>query len=404
MTQAARARHVWSDASVGELFQVLGGGTPSTTVPDLWSGPIPWITSADLHEDGSITPRRFISSAAVERSATNVVPSGSIIVATRVGLGKLGITSEPTAFSQDCQGLVVDATVIDPEFAALQLGHLVRRFHSVSRGTTIAGVTKTQLTSLRLAVPPLDQQREIVALLDEKLSLLRAAESVGATSRQKVQAFRTAYLQRTFLEPSDATMRRISDIGTVHIGATPARGQAAFWDGDIPWVSSGEIRFGRIRQTRETITDDGLRHSSTVVHPPGTVLLAMIGEGRTRGQSAILDIAAATNQNMAAVRVTDPDVLPEWLFYFLMANYSHTRQMGSGNNQPALNKARVNAMELPIPPQDFQYWAVNNAAQSLSVLDAVAVTLDDLPRRTEVLRRRLIAQALRLGNADGRTT
>ena len=89
----------------------------------------------------------------------------------------------------------------------------------------------------------------------------------------------------------------------VYVGATPSRKEPGFWNGNISWVSSGEVGFCRICETKERVTDLGLLNTSTSVHAPGTVLLGMIGEGKTRGQAAILDIPACHNQNSAAIRV-----------------------------------------------------------------------------------------------------
>ncbi len=80
----------------------------------------------------------------------------------------------------------------------------------------------------------------------------------------------------------------------VYVGATPRRSRQDYWNGDIAWVSSGEVSFNRIQETRECITTKGLNKSSTDLHPPGTVLLGMIGEGKTRGQVSILDYPLAT--------------------------------------------------------------------------------------------------------------
>jgi len=136
----------------------------------------------------------------------------------------------------------------------------------------------------------------------------------------------------------------------VAVGATPSRKEAGYWDGGIPWVSSGEVRFSRIAETKETITEEGLNNSSTQLNPPGSVMLGMIGEGKTRGQVAILDIEAANNQNCAAIWVPDTDVPPEFVYAWLWSRYEDTRRGSSGNNQPALNKSLVERMPLPLPP------------------------------------------------------
>lgn len=111
--------------------------------------------------------------------------------------------------------------------------------------------------------------------------------------------------------PSTWTTATFGELFNLFTGSTPSRSEARYWGGDVPWVSSGEVAFCRIVDTDEKITPAGLAASSTRLHPPGTVLLAMIGEGKTRGQPAILDIAAANNQNAAAIRVAETPILPE---------------------------------------------------------------------------------------------
>lgn len=94
----------WVKSNVGSLYEVIGGGTPSTKVDKYWEGEIPWITSADIHGLEDIQPRKKITFKAVKNSATNIVPENTIIVVTRVGLGKLALTKSPLCFSQDSQG------------------------------------------------------------------------------------------------------------------------------------------------------------------------------------------------------------------------------------------------------------------------------------------------------------
>jgi type I restriction enzyme S subunit len=120
---------------------------------------------------------------------------------------------------------------------------------------------------------------------------------------------RDADLQRTIAErsqeealPSTWRWCGLGEVFGVYVGATPSRGDPSLWHGEVPWVSSGEVAFCRVSTTEEKITAKGLANTSTRVHPRGTVLLGMIGEGKTRGQAAILDIEACNNQNCAAIR------------------------------------------------------------------------------------------------------
>ena len=138
----------------------------------------------------------------------------------------------------------------------------------------------------------------------------------------------------------------------VGVGATPSRKEPSYWKGDIPWVSSGEIQFSRISSTREHISEKGLKNSSTQINPKGSVLLGMIGEGKTRGQVSILDIDAANNQNCAAIWVPETQIKSEFVYFWLWSQYEETRRGSSGNNQPALNKSLAEKIPMPLPPLD----------------------------------------------------
>jgi type I restriction enzyme S subunit len=179
----------------------------------------------------------------------------------------------------------------------------------------------------------------------------------------------------------------------VYIGATPSRKRPDYWGGRIPWVSSGEVAFCRIRQTREMITELGLANTSTQVHPSGTVLLGMIGEGKTRGQAAILEIVACNNQNSAAIRVSESGLPSEYIYNFLLVEYEHIRQIGSGNNQPALNKTRVQLIHFPLPPLLEQHRIVAEIERRLSVTDETEKTIDQSLKQAERLRRSILKKA-----------
>ncbi|MCP9848409.1 restriction endonuclease subunit S [Cyanobium sp. Morenito 9A2] len=163
----------------------------------------------------------------------------------------------------------------------------------------------------------------------------------------------------------------LGELFDIRVGATPSRAKPEFWNGGIPWVSSSEVSFCRITCTRETISEEGLRHSSTQLNPPGSVLLGMIGEGKTRGQAAILNIPACNNQNSAAIWVSTSGLPPEYVYYFLVGEYEVTRGRGSGNNQPALNKSRVQAIPIPLPPLAESHRIVREIDRHESVINSL---------------------------------
>src|SRR5581483_8238310 len=193
--KASSLTATWVRAPIGDLFRVVGGGTPPTSQPEYWNGSIPWITSADIAEDHKITMRKRITKAAITASATNLVPAGSAIVVTRVGLGKVGMAEQDLCFSQDNHALIFDAERFDSRFVVLQMGRLVSGFKHISRGTTISGVTKKQLLSVEFLAPPLREQRRIVAELEKQFTRLEAGVAALRRVQANLKRYRAAVLK-----------------------------------------------------------------------------------------------------------------------------------------------------------------------------------------------------------------
>jgi type I restriction enzyme S subunit len=191
-------RYGWACTSIGEIFDIKGGGTPPTDNLAFWDGSTPWMTSADIHGLKNIRLRKKITREAIENSATNCVPKGSIIVVTRVGLGKVAVAPTDLCFSQDCQALINNWTYLVPEFCLYYLSEAVQIFKYKNRGTTISGVTVKQLRELEFPIPPLPEQHRIVARIEELFTQLDA----GVASLMKVQAqlrrYRQAVLKAAF--------------------------------------------------------------------------------------------------------------------------------------------------------------------------------------------------------------
>lgn len=193
--------------------------------------------------------------------------------------------------------------------------------------------------------------------------------------------------------PLSWTKVRLGEVFDVEVGGTPKRSIPEYWDGNVNWVSSGEVHFSQIYSTNETITHLGLEHTSTNVHPAGTVMLAMIGEGKTRGQAAILEIPAAHNQNTAAILVSETPCSPWFVYYYLVMNYEHTRRVGSGNNQKALNKERVKALRIPFPPFSEQEAIVQEIESRLTVCESIERSIASSLRQSLSLRQSILKKA-----------
>lgn len=200
-------------------------------------------------------------------------------------------------------------------------------------------------------------------------------------------------LERLAELPVGAIWVKVGIVFDVFVGATPSRKVKEYWGEGVPWVSSGEVAFCEISETREHITLEGLNNTSTVVHPAGTVMLAMIGEGKTRGQAAILKIDSAHNQNTAAIRVSETDCSHRLFYFYLLYQYEITRRLGSGNNQKALNKERVSEMVFPLFSIGEQKELARMLDEKLSVMERIDVEILSSIAGSEALRQSILKKA-----------
>ena len=185
----------WVETDVASICDVVGGGTPSTKRTDYWDGVIPWISSADIYGVNDIRPRRSIAELAISASATNLVPRGSIVVVTRVGLGKVALAHEPLCFSQDSQGLVFNGDKLHGMFLTYYLSQAVQRFRYEGRGTTISGVTKKQIRDLLILLPPLAEQHRIVAEIEKQFTRLDASVAALKRVQANLKRYRASVLK-----------------------------------------------------------------------------------------------------------------------------------------------------------------------------------------------------------------
>lgn len=188
----------WVKSKVSELYEIVGGGTPSTKEERYWDGEISWISSADIYGIREIKPRRTITEEGIANSTTNLVPAESLVVVTRVGLGKIAITEKPICFSQDSHALVDKARLLFPDFFLYYLSQAVQKFKYQHRGTTIAGVTRKQLSDLPIPLPPLNEQRRIVSKIEELTAHSKRAREALEEVPKLIDQFRQSVLAAAF--------------------------------------------------------------------------------------------------------------------------------------------------------------------------------------------------------------
>lgn len=169
----------------------------------------------------------------------------------------------------------------------------------------------------------------------------------------------------------------VQDFADIRLGSTPSRADSLFWNGNIPWVSSGEVAGKIITDTTEKITELGFFNSSTSMIPKRSLLMAIIGQGKTRGQTTLLGIDACTNQNVAAFVFNEALVVPEFVWIWAKSKYEAHRGGGRGGAQPALNGKIVRSFKFPLPPFEEQLRIVTTVEELMLMCDQLKLRLND---------------------------
>ena len=200
--------------------------------------------------------------------------------------------------------------------------------------------------------------------------------------------------------PEGWSKKTLEDIANVSSGGTPSRGKPEYWNGAIPWVTTAEIDFCEIFDTTEKITQDGLNNSSAKLFPIGTVLLAMYGQGKTRGKVAKLGIEATTNQACAAI-VFKHNFCVDYYYQYLRSQYDNIRNLSNSGSQENLSGSIVKSIQVPAPPLPEQ----QKIAQILSTWDNAIATCEQLLANSQQQKKALMQQLLtgkkRLLDEDG---
>lgn len=210
---------------------------------------------------------------------------------------------------------------------------------------------------MSIPVPPLEVQREIVRILDQFTTLEAELEAELEARRAQYEYYRNQLLSYDALVsrcPNGVQYKSIGSFSKCVAGATPNSKNPSLWDGDIPWMSSGEVNKKTVYSTNRFITQLGFDSCSTKMVPAGAVVIALAGRGKTRGTVARIRIELCTNQSLCAI-ITDKTVDSDYLFHYLSGQYDNLRAVSSGDGtRGGLNLKMIRAYKVPVPPIEEQ--------------------------------------------------
>lgn len=254
-------------------------------------------------------------------------------------------------------------------------------------GSTILHLPQAALRKVQIAVPPIDEQREVVATIEMLISRLDVASDGLSDVLHRSRSMYRATVDR---ETSTGPLRRLAEVANTSSGGTPKSTVDAYYGGGIPWAVIGDLDDDVVRTTERTITPAGLDASSAKWADEGALLVAMYG---SVGKLGIAGVPLTTNQAIAAI-VPDPDVLDaRFLFYRLLADRPALIRAGKGGTQTNISQTILRDWHVPVPPLDVQKAAVDRLDRIDTLLGAVTSKVEGSVQSVSPLRRSLLKAA-----------
>jgi type I restriction enzyme, S subunit len=358
----------WEQLLFGDVVKkILGGGTPPRAVPAYWNGNIPWATVKDYASFTGTDTQERITELGLKNSASNLIPSGTLITSTRMALGKAVIYNVPVSINQDLKAIFPNERITT---AYLYHWFESKRDYIVQRGSgsTVLGMTLDDLKKIPIEFPrDKSEQTAIATALSDADALITSLEKLIDKKRNIKQG-----AMQELLKPKRGacwTTNKIGKLADCFSGGTPLTSVPSFYGGNISWITSSDLNKHFIFEVNGKITKEGLLNSSAKMIPPETVLVALYGA--TAGVCALSKITAAINQAILAL-IPHAQLNHLFLYYKLSLLKDWIITTYTQGGQPNLSGDIIKCIELSYPSLEEQEMT----ARVLQEMDTELVLLE----------------------------
>ena len=280
---------------------------------------------------------------------------------------KVGIAPFDGIFSAHGMVLRPNEEVIDKDFFPFFISsdQFMERAVRISVGGLSPTINWKDLREQEFEIPSLSEQKKLSAQLWASYRLKESYKKLLAATDEMVKSQFIEMFGCVDNNPKSYDIKKVGDFAECFAGATPSTKIPSYWDnGNIPWMSSGEVHKGRVQDTDAKITQQGYDGCSTKMVPIHSIVVALAGQGKTRGTVAINDIELCTNQSLCAI-VPNEEVNYEYLFHNLRGRYKELRSMsGDVDGRGGLNLKHIQSIKVIVPPMSEQMKFVSIARQA----------------------------------------
>ena len=311
----------WQIKNLGEVCNVVGGGTPPKDKPAFYFGDIPWATVRDLKQEVITSTEFKITKEAVKSSATNIIPRGNVVIATRVGLGKVCLLGQDTAINQDLRGIIpLHAKTLDVRFLFWWLKSIADLIVAEGTGATVQGVKLPFVKSLQVPLPPLPEQQRIVGILDDAFDGIATAQVNAEKNLQNTRALFESHLQSVFTQRGEGWVehkKSLADLCELIVDCehkTAPTQEEGFPSIRTPNIGKGKLQLDGVYRVSEKTYREWTRRAEPL---PGDLILAREAPA---GNVAVIpeNLNVCLGQRTVLIRPSREAFEPEFLAWMLL--------------------------------------------------------------------------------------
>lgn len=366
----------WKFKPLGEVVEVIGGGTPSKQEAAYYGGDIPWATIRDMSSSHLSSTEHSITGLGLANSSSKLIPAGEVIMASRVGLGKSSILMQDTAINQDIRALIPRRRdSIDRKFLLYWLQSVADEIVAAGTGATVQGVTLPFIKGLPFPGISFGEQKHIVAVLEQAFAALDRARANAEMNTTDLSQLRDSIISVSLEAALDANSKRIrlGELCAIARGGSP-RPISRFLTDDpngINWIKiSDATASGKfIESTREKIIKEGVSRSRYVTS--GSFLLT---NSMSFGRPYILRTDGCIHDGWLVMEPDYKQVDQEYLYYLLGSRqiYSEFDRLAAGSTVRNLNIDLVSRVSVRLPSLEKQREAVASILSAVGAVDVLA--------------------------------
>ena len=290
----------WEQRKLGDIADIVGGGTPSTGNQSYWDGDIDWYAPAEIADQiYANSSQKKITGLGYKNSSAKMLPPGTVLFTSRAGIGKTAILTRKGCTNQGFQSIVPHRGELDSYFIFSRTGELKRYGELVGAGSTFVEVSGKQMAVMELMMPPTMREQQTIGGFFQQLDhliTLHQRKCANLCSPSQV-VFSLLFATSTF----SWEQRKVSDLAEkTYGGGTPTTSNEAYWNGDIPWIQSSDVVDGKLLgvEPRKWITQDGLNNSAAQLIPGNSIaIITRVGVGKL----AFMPYSYATSQDFLSL-------------------------------------------------------------------------------------------------------